>query len=146
MNFQRRNLLRRTLILLFLFALSAGLLLRPNSSLTPVWAQGGSATLSPALSAHIAGLANDADAGMVIVAFKTSNGLSDAHLNVLRSVGDDRGSGPRAGREHRGKIAVVQRPHDVLHASGTRRGWCPEIADRWDTDTAERRYAGFGRR
>ena len=87
MNFQRRNLLRRTLILLFLFALSAGLLLRPNSSLTPVWAQGGSATLSPALSAHIAGLANDADAGMVIVAFKTSNGLSDAHLNVLRSVG-----------------------------------------------------------
>lgn len=87
MNFQKRNLLRKTLTLLFLFALSAGLLLRPNWSLTPVWAQGGSATLSPALSAHIAGLANDADAGMVIVAFKSSNGLSDAHLNVLRSVG-----------------------------------------------------------
>ena len=87
MNFPRRNLLRRTLILLFLLALSAGVLLRPNSSLTPVWAQGVSATLSPALSAHIAGLANDADAGMVIVAFNSSNGLSDAHLNVLRSVG-----------------------------------------------------------
>ena len=45
------------------------------------------ATLSPALSARIAGLANDAAAGMVIVAFKTSNGLSDAHLSVLRAAG-----------------------------------------------------------
>lgn len=87
MKFQKRNLLRRALTLLFLLALSAGLWLRPNSCLTPVWAHSGSATLSPALNAQIAGLANDADAGMVIVAFNSSNGLSDAHLNVLRSVG-----------------------------------------------------------
>src|SRR5678816_3163389 len=60
----------------------------PDSPLTPaVWAQGGSAALSPALSARIAGLANDADAGMVIVAFKSSNGLREEHLNVLRAVG-----------------------------------------------------------
>ncbi len=88
MNFQKRNLLRRTLTLLCLFALGVGLWLRPNSSLTAVGAQGVSkATLSPALSARIAGLANDAGAGMVIVAFKTSNGLQNEHLNVLRAAG-----------------------------------------------------------
>ena len=88
MNFQKRNLLRRTLTVLFLGALCAGLWLKPNSPLaTAVRAQGEHAPLSPALSARLAGLANDADAGMVIVAFKSSNGLSDAHLNVLRAVG-----------------------------------------------------------
>ena len=88
MNFRKRNLLRRTLTLLCLFALGGGLWLRPNAPLTAVGAQGVSmATLSPALSARIAGLANDAAAGMVIVAFKTSNGLQNEHLNVLRAVG-----------------------------------------------------------
>ncbi len=88
MNFQKRNLLRRTLTFLFLCALSAGFWLKPNWPLaTAVRAQGVSVSLSPALSARLAGLANDADAGMVIVAFKSSNGLSDAHLNVLRAAG-----------------------------------------------------------
>ena len=88
MNFQKRNLLSRTLTLLVLFALSAGSWVTPTLPLTPtVWAQGVSATLSPALSAHLAGLANDADAGMVIVAFKSANGLREEHLNVLRAVG-----------------------------------------------------------
>lgn len=87
MNFQKRNLLRGTLSLLLLFALSVGLWLMPNSPLTAVSAQAGSATLSPALNARLAGLANDADAGMVIVAFKSSNGLRDEHLDVLRAVG-----------------------------------------------------------
>ena len=88
MNFQKRNLLRGMLTGLLLFVLSAGSWLMPNSPLTPaVWAQGGSATLSPALSARLAGLANDADAGTVIVAFKSSNGLRDEHLSVLRAVG-----------------------------------------------------------
>jgi serine protease AprX len=50
-------------------------------------AQSGSATLSPALSARLAGLANDADAGMVIVAFESANGLREEHLNVLRAAG-----------------------------------------------------------
>ncbi len=35
MNFQKRNLLSRTLTVLFLFALSGGLWLMPNSPLTP---------------------------------------------------------------------------------------------------------------
>jgi serine protease AprX len=87
-NFHKRNLLRRTLTLLCLFALGGGLWLRPNSPLTAVGAQSVSlATVSPALSARIAALANDADAGMVIVAFKTSNGLQNEHLNVLRAAG-----------------------------------------------------------
>lgn len=87
MNFQKRNLFRRTLTLLILFALSAGLWLAPNSPVTVVTAQAGSAKLSPALTARLAGLANDADAGMVIVAFKSSNGLREDHLNVLRTAG-----------------------------------------------------------
>jgi serine protease AprX len=87
-NFQKRNLFKRTLAFLFLFALSAGLWLIPNPSLAPaVRAQGVSPSLSPALSARLAGLANTADAGMVIVAFKSSNGLRDEHLNLLRAVG-----------------------------------------------------------
>ncbi len=88
MNSQKRNLLRTTLTLLLLLALSAGLWLMPNSPLAvAVSAQAGSATLSPALSARLAGLANDADAGMVIVSFKSSNGLREEHLNVLRAAG-----------------------------------------------------------
>ena len=88
MNFRTRNLFRATLTLLLLFALSGGLWLLPKSPLAPaVRAQGVSAKLSPALSARLAGLANDADAGMVIVAFRSSNGLRDEHLNVLRAVG-----------------------------------------------------------
>jgi serine protease AprX len=84
-NLQKWNLLSRTLIILFLFALSAGLM--PNAPLTAAAesAQSGSAILSPALSARLTGLANDADAGMVIVAFKSSNGLRDEHLDVLRA-------------------------------------------------------------
>ena len=87
MNLPSRNLLRRALTLLFLFALGAGLWRMPNSPTTAVSAQAGTATLSTALRARLAGLANDADAGMVIVAFKSSNGLREEHLNVLRSAG-----------------------------------------------------------
>ena len=88
MNFQKRNLLRATLTLLLLSALSAGLWLMPNSPLAPaVSAQAVTARLSPTLSARLASLANDADAGMVIVAFNSSNGLRDEHLNVLRAAG-----------------------------------------------------------
>src|SRR6185503_5575729 len=87
-NRQKRNLLRGTLSFVLLFALCGGFWLMPNWSLTPAArAQGGGATLSPALSARLAGLANNADAGIVIVAFKSANGLREEHLNVLRAVG-----------------------------------------------------------
>jgi serine protease AprX len=86
-TFRKRIVLRRTLTVLVLFALGAGLWLMPSSPLAPALsAPVVSATLSPALSAGIAGLADDANAGMVIVAFK-SNGLRDEHLNVLRAAG-----------------------------------------------------------
>ena len=88
MNCQKRNLFRRTLCLLVLLALSAGLWLAPKAPLTTaVSAQAGTATLSRALKTRLAGLANDADAGMVIVAFKSSNGLRPEHLDVLRAAG-----------------------------------------------------------
>ena len=88
MNFQKKNQFRRALTLLFLFALSAGFWLMPNAPLTAAEsAQAESAVLSPALNARLVGLAKDADAGMVIVAFKSSSGLRDEHLNVLRAVG-----------------------------------------------------------
>lgn len=45
------------------------------------------ATVSPTLNSKLAGLADSVDVGMVIVAFETSNGLQESHLNVLRSVG-----------------------------------------------------------
>jgi serine protease AprX len=45
------------------------------------------ATLSPTLNAKLNGLADTNSVGVVIVAFKTSNGLNNSHLDVLRSVG-----------------------------------------------------------
>ena len=45
------------------------------------------AQFSPALQKQLLTLTDGASAGTVIVAFNTSNGLTDAHLNVLRSVG-----------------------------------------------------------
>ena len=87
MNFQKRNLLRRTLTVLFLFALSAGLWLMPNSPLAPAEsAQSESATLSPALSAS----------GGTRERRRRRNGdrciqvverIAEEHLNVLRAAG-----------------------------------------------------------
>ena len=45
------------------------------------------ATLGPSLQSKLAGLAANAKVGTVIVAFNTSNGLNDSHLNVLRTLG-----------------------------------------------------------
>lgn len=45
------------------------------------------ATLSPTLKNKLSSVTDNVEVGMVIVAFKTSNGLQESHLNVLRSVG-----------------------------------------------------------
>jgi len=45
------------------------------------------ATVSPKLTSKLEGAADSADVGMVIVAFNTTNGLQESHLNVLRGVG-----------------------------------------------------------
>ncbi|MBA2734114.1 MAG: S8 family serine peptidase, partial [Acidobacteria bacterium] len=45
------------------------------------------ATLSPALEAQISGQADDFNLGLVIISFKTSEGLKPSHLDVLRGLG-----------------------------------------------------------
>ena len=49
------------------------------------------ATVAPKLSLQIAGLANDASVGVVIVSFNSPGGLTPANLDVLRSVGVNSG-------------------------------------------------------
>lgn len=50
------------------------------------------ATLSPALQSKLSQVTNSTSVGLVIVAFNTNNGLSAAHLNVLRGVGITKGT------------------------------------------------------
>ncbi|MGI8996767.1 MAG: S8 family peptidase [Pyrinomonadaceae bacterium] len=45
------------------------------------------ATLSPELATQLNNAADDLNVGTVIIAFNTSDGLNDSHLNVLRAVG-----------------------------------------------------------
>lgn len=72
------SLLRRFFGLMFVFAL-VGVLFGQSFA---------AAKLSPALQSKLNGLANHAQVGMVIVAFKTNGGsLQNSHLNILRSVG-----------------------------------------------------------
>lgn len=49
--------------------------------------QGQGATLSPQLTSQIAGLADGASVGVVIVSFNAPSGLASGHLDVLRNVG-----------------------------------------------------------
>jgi len=49
------------------------------------------ATLSPTLQTKLGGAADSVSVGTVIVAFNTSSGLNDSHLNALRAVGIRRG-------------------------------------------------------
>ncbi len=52
-----------------------------------LFAQIEAATLSPNLQNQLTSLADNDSVGTAIVAFNTSNGLQDSHLNVLRGVG-----------------------------------------------------------
>lgn len=45
------------------------------------------ASLSPVLKSKLSGLADNVEVGTVIVAFNTTNGLQESHLNILRGVG-----------------------------------------------------------
>ena len=45
------------------------------------------AVLSPQVSENLNSLSDTADAGMTIIAFNTSNGLNESHLNILRGIG-----------------------------------------------------------
>ncbi|HEX9962493.1 MAG TPA: hypothetical protein VGB00_16280, partial [Pyrinomonadaceae bacterium] len=77
MKFRVSQTLRKVFGLMFVFAL-VGVLFGQSFA---------AAKLSPALRSKLNGLANSAQVGMVVVAFKTNNGLQNSHLNVLRSVG-----------------------------------------------------------
>jgi serine protease AprX len=72
----RNGLASRLFSLLFVAALSCAFVFGARA-----------ATLSPALSRTLATAADDAEVGMVVVAFNTNGGLNESHLNVLRSVG-----------------------------------------------------------
>jgi serine protease AprX len=49
------------------------------------------ATLSPRLQSQLASQPDTLDAGIVIVAFNTGDGINESHLNILRSLGITRG-------------------------------------------------------
>lgn len=52
-----------------------------------LFAQIQAATVSPKLQKQLTRLADNASVGTAIVAFNTTNGLQESHLNILRSVG-----------------------------------------------------------
>jgi serine protease AprX len=82
---QLRNTVGRIFCTLFIVALTGSFWFLQNTS--RVSAETHSAALSTALSSRLARLGNDADAGLVIVAFNTANGLQQSHLDVLQSAG-----------------------------------------------------------
>ncbi|HKQ99231.1 MAG TPA: hypothetical protein VJT09_01080, partial [Pyrinomonadaceae bacterium] len=45
------------------------------------------ATLSPTLQSQLGSLADGTSLGLVIISFRTSDGLKDSHLGVLRGLG-----------------------------------------------------------
>jgi len=59
--------------------------------ISAITAAASAATISPTLASRIAGLPDSTGVGVVIVAFNTNTGLSDAHLSVLRGAGITRG-------------------------------------------------------
>ncbi len=70
------NLYRKFLTLVFTLALTGVFVFQMQA-----------ADLSPTLQSKLPNLADNVEVGMVVVAFNTSNGLQESHLNVLRSVG-----------------------------------------------------------
>jgi serine protease AprX len=87
-KFQTRKLLASIFCVALIVALTGEPWFIPSKGLIRhASAQTYSASLSTALSSRLTRLADDADAGMVIVSFNTSNGLQESHLNVLRGVG-----------------------------------------------------------
>jgi serine protease AprX len=83
------------------------------------------ATLSPALSSRLSGLADSADVGMVIVAFNTNSGLRESHLNILRNVGV-------TGGQTFPTLGMVAQPMTAgqVRALAAR----PEVASLWSND------------
>lgn len=83
------------------------------------------ATIGPSLQSRLAGLTSGASVGTVIVAFKTTNGLQPAHLDVLRSVGITKGYT----LNRLGMVAVVATAGQVRALSGS-----PSVRSVWAND------------
>jgi hypothetical protein len=118
------------------------------------------ATISRTLATRLAGLADTADAGLVIVAFNTNNGLQESHLNILRNAGVTGGvTFPTLGMVAQpmtaGQVRALganpavrslwsnDRLYYYMHqARAGRRG---KASKRRGYDPPQRRNAGFGR-
>jgi serine protease AprX len=83
------------------------------------------ATLSPTLSAQLPGLSDAAPVGTVIVSFNTTNGLANANLDVLRSIGILKG----ITFPHLGMVAVVATAGQVRALAAS-----PAVRSVWSND------------
>src|SRR3954465_204649 len=86
------------------------------------------ATLSPTLKAQVAGLAGDTKLGLVIIAFKTDDGLKAAHLDLLKSVGITGGYT----LEHLGMVGAVATVAQVKSLQAN-----PQVRSIWSNDKLE---------
>lgn len=86
------------------------------------------ATLSPALKTQIARLTDSAKLGMVIISFKTSDGLKTSHLDVLR------GLGIRGGYTFQ-NLGMVAAPATVAQVKALNAN--PNVRSIWSNDKLE---------
>ncbi|HEX8162377.1 MAG TPA: S8 family serine peptidase [Pyrinomonadaceae bacterium] len=87
------------------------------------------ATLSPALSVRLGGLADSAQVGTVIVAFDTTNGLQDSHLAMLGALGIQGG----LTLPHLGMVALPGATAGQVRALASMRG----VRSVWSNDKLE---------
>lgn len=86
------------------------------------------ATLSPTLKAQVAKLSDNTKLGVVIISFKTDNGLKSAHLDVLRGVGITGGYT----LEHLGMVGAVATVAQVKALAAN-----PAVRSVWSNDKLE---------
>ena len=93
------------------------------------------ATLGPSLAAKVGQLSDATSVGTVIVAFNTSNGLTAAHLNILRGVGISKGRT----LQRLGMVAVTATAGQVkaLNANSSVRSiWANDRLKYFDNETS----------
>src|SRR5689334_15243497 len=86
------------------------------------------ATLSPALKAQVAKLADNAKLGIVIISFKTDDGLKASHLDLLRGLGITGGYT----LEHLGMVGAVATVAQVKALQAN-----PQVRSIWSNDKLE---------
>jgi serine protease AprX len=100
-----------------------------------IFATTSAATLSPTLASKLGQSANSVNVGLVIVAFNTNNGLTAAHLNILRGVGITKGRT----LQHLGMVAVTATAGQVRALAGNssvRSIWSNERLHYFDNETS----------